>query len=80
MNNLTIINSDIIYQQPNIGNSTYLTYVIRGNLHRINRAGNACQARRGYARVYSTNYGLRVPKCNAGARLSGSSCCVNVLG
>ena len=39
-------------QQPNIWNSTYLTYVIRGNLHRINRAGNACQMRRGYARVY----------------------------
>ena len=39
----------------------YLTHVIRGNLHRINRAGNACQVRRGYARVYSTNNGLRAP-------------------
>ena len=26
-------------QHPNIWNSSYLTYVIRGNLNRINRAG-----------------------------------------
>ena len=34
-------------QQPNIGNSRFLTYVIRGNMHCNHRAGNACQVRRG---------------------------------
>ena len=42
----------------------YFTYVIGGNFHRINRAGNACQVRRGYVCVsplFRANYGLRSP-------------------
>ena len=48
----------------------YFTYVIGGNFHRINRAGYACQVRRGYVCISPllwANYGLRVYECNPGA-------------
>ena len=47
------------------------------DLHLNNRAGYACQVRRGYVCIFTVVPGELWPEstsCNAGARLSGSSC------